>query len=262
MKLSARGLGYSYRAGGRLVLSDLDFTAESGSYWCIAGPNGSGKSTFLKLAAGLLSTENCAGELFWEEKPVSHWSRLELARNIAFVPGTLRSHFQITVADFVLQGRYARSESFWAHPTNSDSNIAAANIERAGISSLANSLISEISAGEAQLALIARALTQEPKVLILDEATANLDLRYQLRIFELVESLNKQGLTIFLVSHDLNIAAEFCPNLLWMNDGTVYSQGPMAETLTNSLMADLYDVAGKIEVGKNPFTGRTKVFWK
>ncbi|MBI3556798.1 MAG: ABC transporter ATP-binding protein [Deltaproteobacteria bacterium] len=262
MRLVARDVGFQYRIGGRNILAGLNFTAEPGSYWCVAGPNGSGKSTFLKAAAGLLPSADVTGDLLWNDKPIVQWTRLELARNIAFVPGNLKSHFPISVSDFVLQGRYARSESFWAQPTSSDSNIAAASIERVGISSLSDSLIGEISAGEAQLALIARALTQEPKILILDEATANLDLRYQLRVFELVKGLNKQGITIFLVSHDLNIAAEFCPNVLWMNDGTVYLQGPMADTLTNELMTDLYGIEGKIEVGKNPFTGKSKVFWK
>ncbi len=262
MKLIARDVGFRYRVDGRQVLAGLTFTAEPGSYWCIAGPNGSGKSTFLKLCAGLLPSADMTGELQWNDTTILQWTRLELARSVAFVPGTLRSQFPISVAEFVLQGRYARSTTFWTKPSNSDSNIAAANIERVGIAALSDSLIGEISAGEAQLTLIARALTQEPKVLILDEATANLDLRYQLRIFELVESLNKQGMSIFLVSHDLNIAAEFCPNVVWMNDGTIYKQGAMAETLTNELMADLYGVEGKIEIGKNPFTGRTKVFWK
>jgi len=128
--------------------------------------------------------------------------------------------------------------------------------------------VTEISSGEAQLAMIARALAQDPKVLILDESTANLDLAYQRKVFDLLGELNRPGghdipgVTILLVSHDLNLAAEFCPNVLWLNHGKVYTSGSMTATLTPALMEDLYKVGAQVEIGKNPVTNRPKVFWR
>ncbi|MBI3544447.1 MAG: ABC transporter ATP-binding protein [Deltaproteobacteria bacterium] len=262
MKLVAKDVSYSYRIGGRKIIAGLSFTAESGSYWCLAGPNGSGKSTFLRLACGLLPLETLTGELSWDGRPLLEWTRLELARNVSFVGGALRTHFPVSVAEFVLQGRYARSPSFWVHPTAADAEYSAGCIERVGIAALADASIAEISAGESQLAMIARALAQQPRVIILDEATANLDLRYQLRVFELLESLNKEGITIIVVSHDVNVAAEFCPNALWLNDGMVYSQGTMKDTLTPAVMQDLYEVGDRVAIGESPYTKRPKIFWK
>lgn len=261
MKLIVKKLNYRYAAKSQLVLNDLSFENESGSYWCVAGPNGSGKSTFLKLICGLLPTEYMQGDVSWNGRALASWSRVELARSIAFVPGTLQTQFSVNVADFVLQGRYAHSE-FWSRPTKTDRIAAEAAVDRVGISRISNAALTEISAGETQLALIARAIAQEPKTLVLDETTANLDLRYQGRVFELLSELNRVGMSILLVSHDLNLAAEFCPNALWLRDGRSCAQGSMVETLTTPLMKDLYQIEDKLEVGKNPITSRPKVFWR
>lgn len=262
MKLVSKALTFTYPFAKEPTLNELSFTAEQGSYWCIAGPNGSGKSTFLKLACGLVADAQYKGELTWDDRPLVAWDRLELAKNVAFVPGSLRTQFPVSVSEFVLQGRYARSPNFWAHPSADDRELAQACLERIGIAAKAESIIGEISAGETQLALIARALAQQPQVLVLDESTANLDLSFQLSIFELLRELNNEGLTILVVSHDLNLAAEFCPNILWLSKGAVFAQGPTEETLTTSLMRELYCVEGRAEVGKNPFTSRPKIFWK
>jgi iron complex transport system ATP-binding protein len=261
MKLLARSVGYRYSKSAAPVLSDVTFEAECGAYWCLAGPNGSGKSTFLKLACGLLPTDKMEGELSWDGVPLSAWPRLELAKRVALVPGNLKTSFPVSVEEFVLQARFAHSPA-WKLPSARDREVADAAIEKVGITALRASLITELSAGETQLATIARALTQEPKVLILDEATSNLDLGFQARIFALLASLNKQNLSIFVVSHDLNLAAEFCPKALWLNKGKVQSSGSMKETLTPQLVDSLYGAAESIAVGENPFTHRPKIFWR
>lgn len=261
MRLEAKGLSYKYESKAKEVLRDLSFSIEPGSYWCVAGPNGSGKSTFLKLASGLLLLEQMKGELTWNGRALKDWPRVELARSVTFVPGGLKTAFPVSVAEFVLQGRYAHSD-FWARPSGVDRKKAESAIERVGIQNLTAKTLTEISSGETQLALIARALAQAPKVLILDEATANLDLGHQSHIYSVLSELNRSGMTILLVSHDLNLAAEFCPNMIWLKDGSVYAAGSTRETLTTKLMQELYNVGDRIEVGTNPFTARPKIFWR
>ena len=261
MRLSVKKLSYRYSAQSPVVLNDLSFEIDEAAYWCVAGPNGSGKSTLLKLVCGLLPLEQLQGEVSWNGRALNSWSRVELARSIAFVPGTVRTQFSVTVADFVLQGRYARSD-FWSRPTKADKLATAAAIERVSIEKIATASLTEISAGETQLALIARAIAQEPKALVLDETTANLDLMYQGRIFELLRELNQGGVSIILVSHDLNLAAEFCPNALWLKQGRLFEMGAMAQTLNSKLLNELYNVDRRLEVAANPFTSKPKIFWK
>lgn len=262
MRLEVKDVSFHYHSSERAVLADLSLVLEPGSYWCVAGPNGAGKSTFLKLACGLLPIDAMSGTIYWDSRELRTWERLELARNIAFVPGSLKTQFPVSVSDFVIQGRYARSTRLWDRHSEADLRIAEQNLVRVGMATLSDAMITEISAGETQLAMIARALTQEPKVLILDEATAHLDLSYQLKIFDLLNELNNQGMTIVVVSHDVNLAAEFCPNAIWLNGGRLYNFGTMKETLTNNLVQDLYGITSRIEVSTNPFTKKPKIFWK
>lgn len=261
MKLVAKNVSYKYTEHSRPSLNDISLEIASGSYWCLAGPNGSGKSTFLKLMCGLLPFRHFRGELTWDGIPIQTWTRLELARRLAFVPGNLKTLFPVTVEEFVVQGRYAKSR-FFSRASAKDFSTASRAIDQVGIASLRGALVTELSAGESQLAMIARALAQEPQVLVLDESTSNLDLAYQARIFGLISELNKQGVTTIVVSHDLNLAAEFCPNAIWLHQANLHSKGAMADTLNSKLMHDLYSAENKIEIGTNPFTGRPKLFWR
>jgi len=267
MKLIARDIKFHYpRSDKKLVLDGFNLEAESGSYWCLAGPNGSGKSTFLRLACGLLPLSGFSGELTWDDKAVTGLvanttGRLELAKMVSFVPSTLKTRFPISVEEFVVQGRYARA-SMWSEHTLRDKKVAEEAIEQIGIASLSEAMLDEISAGEVQLALIARALAQEPRALVLDETTSNLDLNYQSRVFDLLARLNRdRAMTVIVVSHDLNLATEFCPNVCWLHHGKNHAQGAMETTLTKQLLEEIYGSALRVEVGKNPYTGRPKVFY-
>lgn len=266
MKLTLANVSYCYshQESERVceaVLKNISLDLESGSYWCIGGPNGSGKSTLLKLIAGLLPSDGLQGQVFWDAKPLAEYSRIELARMIGFVPGSLRPRFAISVFDFILQGRFAHSP-LWRRSTQHDREKANTALSRLGILYLSASLITEISVGELQLVLIARALAQNPRVLILDEVTANLDLSFQGRVYKLFKELNAEGVSIFLVSHDINLATEFCPNALWLRAGTIYSMGEMSKTLSHQLLKDLYAADDMLEVGTNPFTNKPKIFWR
>lgn len=271
-RLEVRDLFFSYRGTPRSsnavhALHGLSLVIEQGEYWCLAGPNGSGKSTLLKLVSGLFSTfdmkRGLSGTLNWAGRSVLDWltaDRLEFARQVAFVASSLRTDFPVTVEEFVLQGRYARSP-YWAKPAAQDRSIAASAIDSVGIKTRASRLITELSAGETQLAMIARALAQEPRLLILDESTSSLDPGFQAKIFSLLARENARGTSILVVSHDLNLAAEFCPRVIWLSDGKIIAKGSAEKTLTAALLHKLYGTGNLIEVGKNPFSGKPKIFW-
>lgn len=261
MKLEMKDVSYGYGLRAQKVLKQVSFELEPGSYWCVAGPNGSGKSTFLKLLCGLLPQGGFSGQILWEKKSVFEWKRLSLAQNLAFVPSSLKTSYPIDVESFVLQGRFSRS-SIWSKPTDQEHELVSQALQKVGLNSVAEKWLTEISAGELQLALIARALVQEPKVLVLDEATANLDLQNQIEVFHLLADLNSKGISILVVSHDLNLAAEFCPNVLWLKDGQVVTSGAFKDTLTQSLLTQLYGIGTQVEVGQNPFTSQPKLFFK
>lgn len=261
MNLTAKNVRYRYRDDQSPALDGVNLEVGSGEYFCISGPNGSGKTTLLRLAAGLLPMEGFTGELEWNGRGIEKWNRLELARHIAFVPGNLAPRFAFAVEDFILQGRFAHS-SLYTRPSSRDRDIARAAMEKTGIASIAMRAITELSAGQLQLVLLARALTQEPQALILDEATAHLDLSFQAGIFDLLATLHAKGVTILLVSHDLNLAAEFCPRLAWIDKGRIVRHGSMTETLTTETVASIYGAHNRLAVDKNPFSGKPKLFWK
>ncbi|MEW6057783.1 MAG: ABC transporter ATP-binding protein [Bdellovibrionota bacterium] len=262
MQLTIRNLDYRYPSQKNSALSGISFSIETGSYWCLAGPNGSGKSTLLRLACGFLPSKDLSGEISWNSKPVQQWTRLELARHIAFVPGFLKTTFSISVLNFVLQARYPWTD-YWSRPTHEDYSIARSAIDKVGIAGFENTSLASLSLGELQLVLIARAIAQTPKVLLFDEATANLDIKYQQKVFMLLNALKNEGMTILVVSHDLNLAAEFCSNVIWLHQGSVYSAGSFEETLTTKLIADIYGVDDEdISIGKNPHSHKPKLFWR
>ncbi|MGE4232002.1 MAG: ABC transporter ATP-binding protein [Bacteriovoracia bacterium] len=265
MKLEIKDVSFTYATTGHKALDSVNLTFESGSFWSIVGPNGSGKSTLVRLICGLLGRDKWGyrftGEILWDRIPLSEFTRLEIAREIAFVPNNAQICFPISVREFVLQGRFCRSY-FWNIPTRKDREVADQAMARIGILELADRLMDEISVGQLQLTLLSRALAQEPKILVLDEATANLDLAFQIQIQTLLKELNKAGLTILSVTHDLNLAAEIYDNIVWLYKARVHALGSASETMNETLISELYgDLLGKIKVDKNPFTQRPKIYW-
>ena len=239
---------------GRAVLRGVDLRVAAGGFVGIIGPNGAGKSTLLRVLAGVLAPSS--GEMLLMGRPLAHYRRREVARLLAVVPAPTTPFFSFTVREFVTMGRtpyLGRMQS----DRPEDRAIVDAALVAADSSTLAERPITEISAGEWQRVNIARALAQEPHILLLDEPTAFLDLGHQREIFELLARLNReQGLTVVCVSHDLNLAAEYCPRLAVLAEGRIYAEGSPAAVVTEETIAEVYRAPVQVDHGP---AGRPRV---
>lgn len=220
------------------VLTDLSFHVAAGEFFVVIGPNGSGKTTLLKALAGITPLQQGAVTLFG--CGLERYSRNELARILSYVPQNMPLDFPFTVTQTVLMGRYPYLGVLGVEgPT--DREIARQALEFAGISHLADRKMDQLSGGESQRVFIARALCQEPKLLILDEPTAALDLAHQARVMDLMERLKQEkGVTVLMVSHDVNLAAMYADRLLLLKAGQIASLGPPKQVMTYETLERVY----------------------
>ncbi|ASJ01456.1 ABC transporter ATP-binding protein [Thermococcus gorgonarius] len=234
--IKARNLSFSYN--GADVLKGINLEVEEGEFLAILGPNGAGKSTLLKCISGIL---NCRGvEVFG--KPIGEYSRNELARIIAYVPQRTEPGF-MTVFDTVLLGR---RPYMGLRPSKKDLEAVKRALERMGIAGFALKTTNKLSGGELQKVGIARALAQEPKVLMMDEPTNNLDIRSQLEVMRLARDFSAEGGTVIMVMHDVNLALRFARRFVFMKNGRIVADGGR-EILKPSLFREVYGVNVIIE---------------
>ncbi len=224
--------------GNQRVLDDISITIPAGSFYCIIGHNGSGKTTLLKTIAGILNPH--AGRLHLQGKPIGDYSRRQLARHIAFVPQLGSDGFPFTVKEIVLMGRTPHQD--WLGTSSAaDIDIAQKALTYTGLDHLAHRRFEHLSGGERQRVFIARAICQQPRVMILDEPTAALDLAHQVRIMDLMEQLRRDtGMTVVMVSHDINLAAMYADILLLLKNGRPLSQGAPESVLTYANLERAY----------------------
>ncbi|MFI6941729.1 ABC transporter ATP-binding protein [Streptomyces sp. NPDC050418] len=239
----------SYATGGRTLVDAVSLHAAAGETVGLVGPNGSGKTTLLRCVYGTLRPT--AGRVLVDGAEPA--GAKERARRIATVPQDGQSGFELTVREVVAMGR-SPHKRFWEPDTAADALLVTEALTRVGVLGLAERPFPGLSGGERQRALVARALVQQPRLLVLDEPTNHLDIRYQLDILTLVRGL---GTTNLLALHDLNLAAYFCDRLYVLHDGAVVASGPPAEVLTAGLLAEVYGV--RAEVGVHPTTGAPTV---
>ena len=243
MRLKIDGVQFYYEA--RKVLDEISFEAGEGEFIGLIGPNGSGKTTLLKIIDGILKPR--IGSVYLDFKRISELDPKELARELAMVPQTADLSFDLKVFDVVMMGRYPylgklsfegevdeEKVRFWMKLTNT--------------LHLAERSIKEISGGERQRVLIARALAQEPRILLLDEPTSNLDVCYQIEIMNLLKELvEKLGLTIICAIHDLNLAARYSDKIILINGGRIKGIGRPIEVLTKENLRDVFKIEAKVE---------------
>jgi iron complex transport system ATP-binding protein len=234
------------------VLNGVSVSIEKGEMVGVLGPNGSGKTTLLKIFSAVLKGR---GEINLNGKEIQTYGKRELSRIFAMVPQESQVLFPYTVAEIVLMGR-ASYHSPLALEGKKDLEVARASMELTDCLAFADRYLHELSGGEKQRVIIARALAQEPEILLLDEPSAFLDLKHQIQVFELLRRLNRErGLTIVAALHDLNLAALFFPRLVLLCDGKIYRDGSPKDILTEETIKEIYGIHVKIQLdssGRRP----------
>jgi len=240
VRLELARITFGY-AGGAPVLSDLSLTVEPGEVVCVLGPNGAGKSTLLRLAAGLLRPNGGpeGGTVQLDGVDLRRLAPRARARRIGFVPQALRALPALRVRDFVEQGRYAHRGRFQS-PSAADRAAVERALAEAEATEFAARPLEELSGGQRQRALVARALAQEPDIVLVDEPTNALDPRHQLQVFGLVAGLGCRGRSAIAVTHDLNLASQFATRVVLMDQGRIVADGTVHEVLRREVLEPVY----------------------
>ena len=263
--IEVKGLSFRYYTmegqGRKWTLDQLSFHVDAGEILGIVGPNGSGKSSLLKILSGLLPVGE--GDVLLAGLSLQKRSQADIARLVAVVPQEYVQVFPFTVVETVLMGRFPhRTVRWWSmgigDETANDLACAHQAMVDTDVVSLADRLVSDLSGGERQRVMIARALAQEPKILLLDEPTAFLDINHQIEVCSLITRLRaERRLTVVLVSHDLNVASQYCDRVLMLKEGGLCRIGSPEETIRPDVLRMVYGC--DVVVDAHPQTGRPRV---
>ena len=253
--LEARDVTIKY--GERVAVAAVSVRLAAGEITALIGPNGAGKSTFLRALNG--QVRRSAGVVLLDGEPIEKLSRRTIGRRIAVVAQEAELRFPVTVLEFVLGGRFAwASNAGWGWETERDLHVAEEVLRETELADLSGRLLNELSGGERQRAVLARALATEAAHLLLDEPTANLDLSHQATLLSLVRSrCDLRKVAALVVTHDINLAAQFADHILLMKQGKVLDAGPPRAVLTPELLREVFDVT--VLVDAHPVTGAPRV---
>ena len=240
IRLKAVGIDFAYN-GGPLVLEDVDIELRKGEILALVGPNGSGKSTLLKCLADFHRPER--GKILMDGQLITDYSLNEKAKKLGYVPQIENISFPSTVFDTILMGR--KPYISWK-PSKKDKQIVSDIIEKLELNDLAMRDINELSGGQRQKVFIARALAQQPDIMLLDEPTSNLDLKHQLEVLNIIREQTKKGISSIIAIHDLNMAIRYSDKIVMLKEGNVYASGGM-EVVNTENIEEVYEV--KVHVG-------------
>lgn len=232
----------SCRFGDKEILHNISLDIEEGGFYAILGANGCGKTTFLRCVSGLLEPSVGEVSLGREKRPLKAFSARELAQKISFVRQQASSDFEFSAFEIVLMGRnpYQRRMQ---NESQADKEIVERCMRQTNTFHLRNSKPHEMSGGELQRVMIARALAQSTPVMLLDEPTSNLDIAHQFEIMELLRDIReKEGKTILIVVHDLNLALQYCPQTILLHKGDIFQKGKTADVLTPENISTIFGV--------------------
>lgn len=244
VRIKVEHAGFSYWGpGNEQVFEDISFHVHAGQTLCILGPNGTGKSTVLKCLNNILQIHT--GKISINGKNINGLSPSEIAGTVGYVPQNLSSAFPFPIRNVVVMGR-ATYVGLFSSPAKQDVEIAEAAMEKIGISHLADRPCNTVSGGEWQLALMARALTQQPEIMLLDEPTSHLDLGNQIKILEVIAQLAEDGMTVVMATHFPDHAFISASQVLLLKDRKIAAMGKPEEVITDRSMAKVYGVTVKI----------------
>jgi iron complex transport system ATP-binding protein len=241
--------------GKEIVIRDVSFKIEKGDFLGIIGPNGSGKSTLLRLMSRVLIPQ--AGKITLEDTDISRLHLKDFCKRVAFVPQDTLINFSFSVWEIALMGRIPHLRRLQLEGKR-DFFLAQNSLSLTDTLHLKDKPIDAVSAGERQRVIIAKALTQEPMLMLLDEPTSHLDIGHQIQILNLLNRLNRQNnLTIIVVLHDLNLASEYCNRIILLNEGKIFKEGKPCEVLTYQNIETVYKTV--VVVNKNPISSKPYV---
>ncbi len=236
LTITIDGLEFGYRTFP--ILKDLTVSFDKSELVSIIGPNGVGKSTLIHCINKILSPND--GAVFIDGRDVKSINVKQLAKVMGYVPYTTTNTFPITVIDAVMMGRHPHSKF---GSLDEDLAISYEMLERLGCEDLSMRHLNELSAGQLQKVILAKGLAQQPKVLLLDEPTANLDIKHQIGVTKLLKAITKERhMTVIMICHDLNIAAKYSDRILMMSEGKIYASGTPEEVLTKENIRKVYDI--------------------
>ncbi len=248
------GVSFSYPDAPVPAVTEVSAHVVAGEMIALIGPNGAGKSTLLGLLGGL--AKPAKGQLEFLGRPVSQWLSRERAQAIAMIRPELDSAFPLTVFDVVALGRVPYLGR-WGRLTHEDVRVVFEALEAAGLAGMESRLVATLSQGERQRAVLARALAQKPRVLLLDEPIAHLDLAYQLDTLRRLSALAAEGVTVIAALHDINLAAQFFNRIWLLSDGRLVGDGPPASVIDGPTVARVFHV--DVSVWVDPLTRRPQV---
>ncbi len=246
--LELRNVSFGY--GADAVVHELSLAVGRGEFVGIIGPNGSGKSTLLRLLSGFLRPWR--GEVLLDGQPIAGYERRILGRRIGVVPQETAVSFPFSVLEMALFGRTPHVTGF-GFDRPADLAAAQRALERTETAHLAARSIAELSGGERQRVILARALAQDPEILLLDEPAAFLDIRHEVEMYDLLRDLQREGMTVVSVLHDLNIAALYCDRLVLLQAGRIVRVGTPADVVTYATLTEVYGT--EVYVALNDITG-------
>lgn len=246
--LEVEDLKFGY--GKKLVLDEVSFNIKKGEFISIIGPNGSGKSTLLKTLNNIYNPWK--GKIIIKGRNIKELKKKELARVMALVLQDNNIDYEFTVEEIILMGRHPHKGRFEKENKN-DYKIIEESLEMTNTTYLRNRIITEISGGEKQRVMIAKALAQRPEIILLDEPTSHLDINHQIEILKLLKDMNKEkGTTIILVIHDINLGIRYSDKVIMLNEGKIIDIGNPEDVITKENIELSYNI--KVEIEKNKYT--------